>query len=215
MKKKGYFITFEGGEGAGKSIQTEILASHLHEAGYRVKVTREPGGTRLGEQIRAITHNQENVDLLPLTEAYLMAASRAQHVAEVVYPALETGHIVVSDRYIDSSIAYQGYGRKLGAETIKLLNDPAVNGAIPDLTILLNVDVTVGSRRRTKSLKARDRLDLEQKEFYDRVHAGYLELARKDPQRFVVIDANRPIEQVALDIWQGVMTRVETAKLPR
>lgn len=213
--KKGFFITFEGGEGAGKSIQVEILASHLHEEGYQIKVTREPGGTRLGEQIRAITHNQENVDLHPVTEAYLMAASRAQHVEEVIYPALEAGYVVVSDRYVDSSIAYQGYGRKLGAETIRQLNDLAVNGAIPDLTILLNVDVGVGNRRRTKSLKAKDRLDLEQKEFYERVHKGYLELTKENPQRYVVIDANRPIEQIAQDVWKVIKTRLKDANFQK
>src|SRR5689334_11203069 len=130
---RGFFITLEGGEGAGKSIQVEILVSHLHEEGLSVVVTREPGGTRIGEQIRAITHNAENVDLDPTTEAYLMAAARAQHVRETIEPALESGRIVVCDRYVDSSIAYQGYGRKLGEKVIVDLNGLAVNGAKPDL----------------------------------------------------------------------------------
>ena len=177
--KKGFFLTFEGGEGAGKSIQVEILVSHLHEEGYEIKVTREPGGTRIGEQIRAITHSSENVDLEATAEAYLMAAARAQHVEQVIYPSLEAGKIVVCDRYVDSSIAYQGYGRKLGAQKIAELNILAVNNALPDLTILLNVSIELGMRRRKKSLKPTDRLDLQQKGFYERVHAGYLELAKK------------------------------------
>jgi len=207
--KRGYFITFEGGEGAGKSIQVEILASHLHEEGYHVKVTREPGGTRIGEQIRAITHSSENVDLEATTEAYLMAAARAQHVEQVIFPSLEAGHIVVCDRYVDSSIAYQGYGRKLGPEKIAELNELAVNGAIPDLTLLLNVPIEKGLRRRNKSLKPRDRLDLQQKEFYERVYVGYLELAQKNPRRFVVIDATKPIEQVGSEIWEVVRQKLQ------
>ncbi len=202
--KKGFFITFEGGEGAGKSIQVEILASHLHEEGYQVKVTREPGGTRIGEQIRAITHNSENVDLDARTEAYLMAGARAQHVEQVIFPSLEAGHIVVCDRYVDSSIAYQGYGRKLGAGVIEKLNELAVNGAIPDLTILLDIPVGVGMKRRSKSLKAKDRLDLQQVEFYERVHKGYLDRARKYPKQYLIVDATKSIEHVSLRIWKVV-----------
>src|SRR3989344_8787457 len=164
--KRGFFITFEGGEGSGKSIQVEILASHLHEEDYPVVVTREPGGSRIGEQIRAITHDQENVDLNPVTEAYLMGAARAQHVAQIIEPAIVAGKIVICDRYVDSSIAYQGYGRKLGAETIEKLNELAVNGATPDLTILLDVPVGIGMDRRAKSRKVKDRMDLQEKSFY-------------------------------------------------
>lgn len=202
--KHGFFITFEGGEGAGKSIQVEILASHLHEEGYAVTVTREPGGTRIGEQIRSITHNQENVDLEATTEAYLMAAARAQHVEQVIFPSLEAGKIVVCDRFVDSSIAYQGYGRKLGPEKITRLNEMAVNGAIPDLTLLLDVSIEVGLKRRHKSNKPRDRLDLQQREFYTRVHEGYLTLAKKNPRRYVIIDAQRSIEKVSLSVWSAV-----------
>ncbi len=202
--KRGFFITFEGSEGAGKSIQVEILASHLHEEGYDAKVTREPGGTRIGEQIRAITHSQENVDLEATAEAYLMAAARAQHVEEVISPSLQAGKIVVCDRFVDSSIAYQGYGRKLGPEKIAQLNELAVNGAMPDLTILLNVSYELGFKRRYKSLKPKDRLDLQQKEFYERVREGYLELAKLHKGRFVVIDAGKTIERVSIQIWDTV-----------
>lgn len=206
--KRGYFITFEGSEGAGKSIQVEILTSHLHEEGYQIVVTREPGGTRIGEQIRAITHNQDNVDLHPVAEAYLMAAARAQHVTQIIEPALESGKIVVCDRFVDSSVAYQGYGRKLGTDTVVKLNELAVNGATPDITILLNISPEIGTKRRLKSRKASDRLDLQQKDFYDRVSQGYLALAKQNPSRYVVIDAAQSIEHVALEVWNVIKERL-------
>ena len=206
--KRGFFISFEGGEGAGKSIQVEILASHLHEENYSVVVTREPGGTRIGEQIRAITHSQENVDLEPNAEAYLMAAARAQHVSQIIEPAIVAGKIVVCDRYVDSSIAYQGYGRKLGPDVIERLNELAVNGARPDLTILLSIPTDLGMKRRGKSEKFKDRLDLQQKDFYERVHTGYAQLAKKDPSRYTIVDATRSIEVIASDIWKVVKDRL-------
>lgn len=175
-------------------------------------MTREPGGSRIGEQIRAITHNQENVDLDPVAEAYLMAAARAQHVRQIIAPALESGKIVVCDRFVDSSLAYQGYGRKLGVEVVTGLNALAVNGAKQDLTILLNVTPEVGLKRRNKSHKANDRLDLQQHDFYARVHDGYLALAKKDPNRYVVIDAAKSIEEVAAQIWNVVKTKLPKAK---
>ena len=206
--KRGYFITFEGSEGAGKSIQVEILASHLREEGYPIVVTREPGGTRIGEQIRAITHNQENVDMEATTEAYLMAAARAQHVAQIIEPAIAAGKIVLCDRYVDSSIAYQGFGRKLGADTIAGLNALAVNGARPDLTLLLSISPEIGQKRRSKSDKTKDRLDLQQHDFYARVHDGSLVLAKKESNRYVVINAEKSIVQVAQTIWDEVYTRL-------
>ena len=178
--KRGFLLHLKGEKGAGKSIQVEILSSHLFEEGYDVVVTREPGGTRVGEQIRAITHNTENVDLNPVAEAYLMSAARAQHVAQVIEPSLESGKVVLSDRFVDSSIAYQGYGRKLGPDLIKNLNALAVNGANPDLTILLSVTPEVSMKRRHKSRKTKDRLDLQQHDFCERVYEGYKTLAKKN-----------------------------------
>lgn len=207
--KRGLFITFEGGEGAGKSIQVEILASHLFEEGYEVTITREPGGTRIGEQIRAITHNTENVDLHPITEAYLMSAARAQHVAQIIEPSVEAGKIVVCDRFVDSSIAYQGYGRKLGPEIITHLNDLAVNGAKPDLTILLKVSPEVGLKRRYKSSKPKDRLDMQERGFYERVEQGYETLAKEHHDRYVVIEANSSIEVVSRAVWDSVKARLD------
>lgn len=207
--KRGLFIVLEGGEGAGKSVQARILTDRLREAGHRVTSTREPGGTRIGEQIRAITHDPENVDLHPKTEAYLMAAARAQHVAETIAPALEAGRIVVCDRFVDSSIAYQGYGRQLGEDTVLALNALALNGVKPDLTILLDVPAEVGMQRRRESTKANDRLDLQQKDFYDRVYRGYLALAKKNPARYLVIDATAPIEKVSDELWSYVKKFLE------
>jgi dTMP kinase len=207
--KRGYFITFEGGEGAGKSIQVQILVSHLREEGKTIVVTREPGGTRIGEQIRHITHDTENVDLNPITEAYLMAAARAQHVAEIIEPAIAAGNIVVCDRFVDSSIAYQGYGRKLGPDVIANLNALAVNGATPDLTIFLDVPPETGMKRRGEGSKSKDRLDLQQQDFYTRVHKGYAELTRKNKERYVIIDATQSIEQVASNVWDIVKERID------
>lgn len=202
--KKGVFITFEGNEGSGKSIQVEILASHLREEGYKVVVTREPGGTRIGEHIRGITHDPENVDLDPKTESYLMAAARAQHVEEVILPALKSGKIVICDRFLDSSLAYQGYGRNLGEETITSLNKLAIGNIKPDLTILLDVPIDIGLRRRQNGRKRIDRLDLQQKDFYKRVDRGYKIIAEKYPKRYFVISAKKPIEAIAKIIWEKV-----------
>lgn len=202
--KRGFFIVFEGGEGAGKSVQAQILATRLREKGKKVVVTREPGGTRIGEQIRAITHNTENVDLDPVAEAYLMAASRAQHVREIIAPALACGNMVISDRFVDSSIAYQGFGRNLGAKDIAALNELAVNGAKSDVVILLDMPPAVGLARLKKEGKWKDRLDMQQRDFYDRVHAGYLALAKNNSSRYVVVDATKSIEEVASSVWKIV-----------
>ena len=203
--KRGFFIVFEGIEGAGKSVQTGLLASRLRRAGYRVAVTREPGGTRIGEQIRAVTHKPENVDLEPKAEAYLMTASRAQHVAEVIAPALKAGKIVISDRFVQSSFAYKGYGRKLGAEVIEQLNKLAIGEIRPDLVLVLDLPVAVGLARRNGAVKV-DRLDLEQKDFYERARQGYLDLAKKDPNYYFVIDTTSSIEETAAQIWSIVKT---------
>lgn len=203
--RRGFFIVLEGIEGAGKSVQTGLLASHLRKEGYKVRVTREPGGTRIGEQIRAITHNLANVDLDPKTEAYLMAAARVQHVTEVIAPALKEGKIVLGDRFIESSLAYQGYGRKLGVEAIKQLNELAIGEITPDLVLILDLPVEVGLARRNGTIKV-DRLDLEQKDFYERARVGYLDLAKKDPNHYFVIDATCSTEKIAAQIWPIVKT---------
>lgn len=202
--RRGFFISFEGGEGAGKSAQVEILARQLKENGYEVEATREPGGTLVGTQIRDITHDPQNTDLRGITEAFLMAGDRAQHVREVIEPALQAGKVVVTDRYVDSSIAYQGYGRKLGADFIQKLNGLAIDGIMPDVTFLLSVNPEVGASRRRNSTKT-DRLDLQQKTFYEDVDKGYRLLVQQNPKRFVVIDANPSINEVAQMIWQHTL----------
>lgn len=200
----GLFITFEGLEGSGKSTQVGLLASKLREDGKDIVVTREPGGTRIGEQIRDITHNKDNVDLTAVAEAYLMAASRSQHVRQIIRPALAAGKIVICDRYIDSSLAYQGYGRELGVEAIEQLNNEAIDNCMPDLTIFLDVPPEVGIGRRNGSEKI-DRLDLQQKDFYQRVYQGYKNLAEKYKERFVVIDSRDSIEHVSDCIKEKVL----------
>ncbi len=213
------FISFEGLEGSGKSTQAGLLAGLLKEKGFPVIVTREPGGTRIGESIRAITHGKENVDLTAAAEAYLMAASRAQHVREIIKPALESGKIVICDRFLDSSLAYQGYGRGLGEETILELNRLAMDSLfflplfphiphhpqIPhiSLTIFLDVSPETGFARRNNTDKI-DRLDLQQKDFYQRVYKGYKKLAEKYKKRYITIDSSKSIREVAETIWVKV-----------
>ena len=203
MKKKNLFIAFEGLEGSGKSTQAGLLASRLLEEGFDIKATREPGGTRIGELIRQITHSKDNVDLTAVAESYLMAASRAQHVREIIRPALDSGKIVISDRFVDSSLAYQGYGRELGEEKIAALNKMAVEEVIPDVVIFLDVLPEIGFKRRNGTSKI-DRLDLQQNDFYLRVYQGYKELAGKNKDKYFVVDSSKSIEAVSHIIWQKV-----------
>ena len=203
MKKKGIFITFEGLEGSGKSTHVGLLASKLKEKNCQIKVTREPGGTRIGEIIRQITHNKDNVDLTAVAESYLMAASRAQHVREIIRPALEAGFIVIADRFLDSSLAYQGFGRELGFDNILKLNDMAVDGVGADLTIYLDITASEGIKRRNGSDKI-DRLDLQQEDFYKRVYEGYKALAEKYKNRYCIVNSTKPINEVSEIIWTRV-----------
>lgn len=206
---KGIFITFEGVEGSGKSTQVGLLASRLREDGRDVVVTREPGGTRIGEQIRNITHSRENVDLTASAESYLMAAARAQLVREIIRPALQAGKIVICDRFIDSSLAYQGYGRELGVEMITDLNKLAVDGVVSDLTILLDVLPEIGHARRSDTKKL-DRLDLQQKDFYQRVYDGYRKLAEENKKRYIIVNSSKPVEEVEAEIWMIVKNIVNS-----
>ena len=205
---KGIFITFEGLEGSGKSTQAGLLGSRLKEEGYSIVATREPGGTRIGELIRDITHNKENVDLTAVGEAYLMAASRAQHVREIIRPALSAGKIVLCDRYIDSSYAYQGYGRELGEEIVMQLNRLAVDGVLSDLTFLLDVPIKIGIARRNGTNKI-DRMDLQQEKFYQRVYDGYKIISFKYKNRFRIIDGSIKIEDIAQSIWKEVQLLIK------
>ncbi|QPZ37416.1 dTMP kinase [Paramicrobacterium chengjingii] len=200
----GLFITLEGGDGAGKSTQAQLLEQWLVGLGRTVVRTREPGGTDVGEQIREIVLHHRG-DIAPRAEALLYAADRAHHIATKVRPALEAGNVVIQDRYIDSSVAYQGAGRVLSGDTIRDLSLWAVDGLLPDLTVLLDLDETAARERLDAAKKRFDRLEAEKAEFHARVRAAYLELAASD-SRFIVLDASRAPEEIAAD----VRVRVET-----
>ncbi len=200
----GFFVTFEGPEGGGKSTQLERLAARLRALGLRVRTTREPGGTDLGRRLRALLLDGE--DLAPWAEAYLFAADRAEHVARVIRPALEAGEVVLCDRFVDSSCVYQGIGLGLGVEAIRALNRWAVGGLVPDLTLLLDLPPEVGLARRGRSL---NRIEARELAYHRRVREGYLALARAEPERWAIVDAARSPEEVAAAVWAAVRPRLE------
>jgi dTMP kinase len=204
---RGAFIVFEGGEGAGKSTQVELLAQALIAQGREVMVTREPGATEVGARIRSLLLDRLNgpLSVAPRSEALLYAADRADHVASVVRPALATGSVVISDRYIDSSLAYQGAGRTLPAEEISWLSAWATGGLKPDLVVLLDIDPAAGLSR-VDGRGSADRLEVEAPDFHERVRYKFLDLAAADPRRYLVVDATRPRDQIAAK----VIGRVET-----
>ena len=191
--RPGLFLTFEGGDGVGKTTQTRILAEALRVEGVEVLVTREPGGTDLGAEIRRLLLDGDHID--PRAEALLYAADRAHHVATLVRPALERGAVVVSDRYLDSSVAYQGAARSLGAEDVRSLSLWATGGLLPDRTILLDADPALADRR-TNGRGGRDRFERESDAFRAALREQFLALADAEPERIVVIDAARPVEAV-------------------
>lgn len=197
----GLFITFEGGDGSGKSTQVALLTEWLNEEGLEVEHSREPGGTDLGTELRNIVLHRKG-HIAPRAEALLYAADRAHNIATRVRPALERGAIVIQDRYLDSSVAYQGAGRVLDAHEVRELSLWATEGLLPDLTVLLDLDPASGKQRLTG--KVYDRLEAEKSDFHERVRGGYLELAAAEPERFLVIDAARPVEDIGRDIRQRV-----------
>ena len=199
----GIFITFEGTDASGKTTQIRLLRHYLEERGICPVVTREPGGTPVGEKIRDILLDKENSGMLPVAEALLYAASRAQLVGEVIRPALERGKVVISDRFTDSSIAYQGYGRNLG-DIVRRINEPATGGLRPDLTIFLRTDPTEMRKRRDAS--GEDRMEAQKPEFHREVLRGYLILAEEEPDRFFVLDGGRTMEEIA----EKIRIRVES-----
>jgi len=187
---KGFFITMEGTDGSGKTTQIELLARYLDEKGIKNLVTREPGGTRIGDRIREILLEKEYTEMRGETEVLLYAASRAQHVAQVILPALKEGYTVLCDRFVDASIAYQGEGRGIDADRIVGINEIATMGLKPHLTILLDIDPRTGLKRK-RNKQNRDRMEKEEIEFYDRVRRGYLKLAEREPERIKKVDASR------------------------
>jgi dTMP kinase len=209
---KGLFITLEGNEGSGKSTQTRLLVERLRAAGYTVVDNQEPGGTSIGQQIRRILLDPASHDMSAYTELLLMFASRAQASAERIRPALDKGHIVVSDRFTDSSLAYQGGGRDLGFDTVLALHRLVLGDLFPDLTLCVDIDVATGlerARGRNRQASAHSsldesRLDQQSIEFHERVRAAYHRLAALEPRRFKLIDAHASIEKVAERIWSEV-----------
>ena len=193
---KGLFISVEGPDGSGKSTQIDLLKKYIEDHGRTVVFTREPGGTPIGEKIRTIILDPENAEMDALTEAMLYAASRSQHVREVIRPALQRGDVVICDRFVDSSIAYQGFGRELG-QVVAIINSFAISECVPDVTLLFKLDPTVGISRIKR---AQDRLEKEDLEFHKRVYEGYLEVEKANPERVIGIDAGREIEEIHKEI---------------
>jgi dTMP kinase len=201
----GLFIAFEGGDGAGKSTQAARLAEALETRGLNVLRTREPGGTPIGEKLRSLVLDHGHGHIDAHTEALIFAASRAAHASQVIRPALERGEVVLTDRYIDSSVAYQGAGRDLGAEAVRSLNEWATSGLQPDLTVLLDVDPADGRRRRTAGDAAEDRLESEADEFHSTIRGAFLDLADSRPETYLVLPADLPVNELAARI----LTRVD------
>lgn len=202
------FVTLEGPEGSGKSTQIKALAGFLDQQGFDVLVTREPGGTAIGDQIRDCLHNVENTAMTGPTEFLLYSASRAQLVREVLRPALAAGKVVLCDRYADSTIAYQGYGRDLDLTAVTAVTEFATEGLRPDLTLLLDIDVQKGLARRVAGAEEMNRLDLETLAFHRRVRDGYHQLAAADPERWRIIDASQDAAAVQQELRAAVLERL-------
>lgn len=200
----GFLITFEGGEGTGKSTQTALLATRLRSTGREVRTAREPGGTALGEQVRDLTRRQAAA---PLSELFLFEAARAQLVVDLLVPSLASGAIVILDRFCDSTVAYQGYGRGLDIDEIRRVNTIAIRGVTPDLTLLLDLDVECGLARKLGEI-GHDAIGKEHRDFHERVRDGYREMASSEPERWTVLDAALPEGELAEHVWSAVRDRL-------
>ncbi|MBR3706089.1 MAG: dTMP kinase [Firmicutes bacterium] len=198
--KRGIFISIEGPDGSGKSTQISNIKKFFEDKNLEIVFTREPGGTAIGDRIREILLDNNCKEMDYMTEAMLYAASRAQHVSQVIKPALAAGKIVICDRFVDSSIAYQGYGRRLG-EAVSVINSYAVAGCMPDVTFLMKLDPGIG-KRRVSSRNQEDRLESEKVDFHQEVYNGYLQLEKDNPDRIFGIDASRGIEEIRDDIYK-------------
>ncbi|WP_395401615.1 dTMP kinase [Arthrobacter sp. UC242_113] len=196
-QSSGLFIAFEGGDGAGKSTQAARLASSLESRGLTVLRTREPGGTPIGEKLRSLVLDHGHGHIDAHTEALIFAASRAAHASQIIRPALARGEVVLTDRYIDSSVAYQGAGRGLGTDAVRSVNEWATSGLQPDLTVLLDVHPAEGRSRRIAGDAAEDRLESEADEFHARIRQAFLDLAAARPDKYLVLEAGRPVEDIA------------------
>jgi dTMP kinase len=198
----------EGLDGSGKTTQMDLLEKKLYQLGFSVLRTREPGGCQISEDIRNIILDTENMEMSPTTEALLYAASRAQHVHQRIRPAVEEGRVVLCDRFVDSSVAYQGGGRQLGVETIQQINAPAVGDMMPDATIYLSIDHKTAIRRRLNA-SVPDRLEMEDLEFFERTQKAYERLMKENRKRFISVDAERDIDSIAADVLSAVLDRLE------
>jgi dTMP kinase len=196
---RGLFISLEGIDGVGKSTQSDLLEEYLRELGQPVVRTFEPGGTELGQEIRHLLLHRKG-DVAPRSEALLYAADRAHHVATKVRPALELGEAVITDRYLDSSVAYQGVGRELNAEDVRAISMFAVENLLPDLTILLDLEAGAAMARRSKTGAEPDRLEREKVEFFEAVRQAYLAMAKAEPQRWLIVDASQTVDQMQAQI---------------
>ena len=207
----GLFVTFEGGDGSGKSTQAALLERWLTEQGRTVVRTREPGGTDLGYELREIVLHRRG-HMAPRAEALIYAADRAQHIATLVRPALARGEVVIQDRYLDSSVAYQGAGREIDGGEVRGLSLWASEGLLPDLTVLLDLDPTIGRTRLDAARTRYDRLEAEAADFHGRVREAYLGLAAAEPERFLVLDATLPVEELGAAIRARVAEHVGGAR---
>ncbi len=205
------FITLEGPEGSGKTSQLPLLEAQLRSSGYRLFCTREPGGTSIGDQIRQVLLANQNTEMHPRAEILLFQASRAQLVEQEILPRLGRGEIVLCDRYADSTLAYQGYGHQLDLARLRPVVEFATGGLKPDLTVLFDVEVEMGLRRRQKDGDV-NRLDAFELDFHRRVRAGYRALAAAEPQRWVILDASQPFEQVQRALREAVFSRLPAPK---
>ncbi len=203
------FITLEGPEGSGKTSHIAYLVEYLREKGQTVFPTREPGGTSIGEQIREVIHDMKNVEMHPRTETLLYQAARAQIVEQVIKPRLADGEIVISDRYYDSTIAYQGYGHQQDLEQVRSLVKYATGGLVPDLTVLLDLDIEVGLKRK-KNAEEWNRMDAYTVEFHQRVRKGYHEMVKAEPNRWVMVDAGQNWKSVQEDLRKVILGRLRT-----
>lgn len=200
----GIFIALEGGDGAGKSTQSEALAAHVQARGFEAVRTREPGGTEISEKLRGLVLEHGHGEIDARTEALIFAAARAAHVEQLVLPALAEGRVVITDRYVDSSIAYQGVGRELGVAPVTLINDFATAGLRPDLTVLLDVPLEVAKARRRSLHSADDRLESEADSFHENIREAFLRIAESHPASYVVIDAGKTPEEISVVIARRV-----------
>jgi dTMP kinase len=205
----GLFISFEGPDGSGKSTQIKLLAEHLNGLGQSVFVTREPGGTEIGEQIRDLLHDLRNRAMHPRAEILLYSAARAQLVGEAIVPRLAEGAVVLCDRYADSTLAYQGYGHGLDLDMLRLITGFATQGLKPDLTLLFDIDPADGLRRRQTGGEEWNRLDDYALAFHERVHRGYLELAAQEPARWVVLNGRLEREALQAEVRRVVLEKLE------